>query len=236
MKGEYQAGEELRRRVQELVEKPAEISRDEFFEIFDALRPGGEGDVTDGTARDILEACEETILSAGIQRLSVRAVANRSGIMLASLQYHYKTKDALIAAFLDWRLGIYYSDLRKIIRRNFSNPEKSLRFFYAYMIEDSIASRTQQLYIQLWALSASNEVARLGLERHMFAYHTVIVLLMRRYRMDLSVNELHYRAALTISLFEGLGVGGQALEKDGRVAPSVIRRITDSAMNLMNTT
>lgn len=58
-----------------------------------------------GTRKRIIEAADELFYGEGIQSVGVDAIAERAGITKRTLYYHFKSKDELIAAYLEARSG-----------------------------------------------------------------------------------------------------------------------------------
>ena len=64
-----------------------------------------------GTARErLLAAAERALLESGYERLSLRAVNAAAGMNPAAVHYHFGSKDALVAALLEDRLGPLWQD------------------------------------------------------------------------------------------------------------------------------
>lgn len=57
------------------------------------------------TRARLLAAAERVLLESGYDRLSVRAVNAAAGMNPAAVHYHFGSKDALVAALLEERLG-----------------------------------------------------------------------------------------------------------------------------------
>jgi AcrR family transcriptional regulator len=57
------------------------------------------------TRARLLLAAEQVLLESGYDRLSVRAVNAAAGMNPAAVHYHFGSKDALVAALLEERLG-----------------------------------------------------------------------------------------------------------------------------------
>lgn len=59
-----------------------------------------------GTTRDrILEAADALFYSEGVLSVGVDAIAAKAGLTKRTLYYHFRSKDDLIAAYLEWRNG-----------------------------------------------------------------------------------------------------------------------------------
>ncbi len=58
-----------------------------------------------GTRKRIIEAADELFYGEGIQSVGVDAIAEQAGVTKRTLYYHFKSKDELIAAYLEARDG-----------------------------------------------------------------------------------------------------------------------------------
>ncbi|MFC8043311.1 TetR/AcrR family transcriptional regulator [Nocardia sp. NPDC057353] len=58
-----------------------------------------------GTRERILTSAERLLLEAGYDRVSIRAVCAAAGVNPAAVHYHFGSKEALVAALLEARLG-----------------------------------------------------------------------------------------------------------------------------------
>ncbi len=66
-----------------------------------------------GTRKRIIEAADELFYSEGIQSVGVDAIAEKAGITKRTLYYHFKSKDELIAAYLEARDGPSFERFRQ---------------------------------------------------------------------------------------------------------------------------
>jgi len=57
------------------------------------------------TREKILQAAEELFAEKGFAETSIRAITSRAGVNLAALNYHFGSKDALIDAVFERRIG-----------------------------------------------------------------------------------------------------------------------------------
>ena len=58
----------------------------------------------------LLAAAERSLMESGYERLSLRAVNAAAGMNPAAVHYHFGSKDALVAALLEERLGPLWQD------------------------------------------------------------------------------------------------------------------------------
>lgn len=60
---------------------------------------------TRSTAERLLDAAEELLLESGYENVSVRGICARAGANPAAVHYHFGSKEQLVAALLEARLG-----------------------------------------------------------------------------------------------------------------------------------
>jgi len=169
----------------------------------DDLKAGLGEPVPEGTAREILEAAEELLTSEGVARFSMRAIANRVGVSLASLQYYYATRTELLRAFFDFKAACYVAQLEEQLERLVKNPEAGLRSTVRFLLDDSTCETTGVLYTQLWALACHDEEARAALDAHMRLYVKFFELLVARINPTLRAPQVLRRAVALVSMIEG---------------------------------
>ena len=81
----------------------------------------------------------------------MRDVAKRAGISLAALQYHYQSKDALIAGFVETKLDEYRKEVGSI--RSTSKPTAELRSLIAHAVGQTLDKQTGDVFAMLEARS-----------------------------------------------------------------------------------
>jgi AcrR family transcriptional regulator len=69
------------------------------------------------TKSRILDSAEFLFAERGIEPTSLRAVTTRAGINLAAVHYHFGSKDALIAAVVERRVGPINQERLKLLER-----------------------------------------------------------------------------------------------------------------------
>ncbi len=70
---------------------------------------------SENTQKTILRAAAKLFYNQGIRKVSVDAVANEAGITKRTLYYHFKSKNALVAAYLESRNTPILLHLRKAV-------------------------------------------------------------------------------------------------------------------------
>ena len=66
--------------------------------------------------QEIAQAARDILISEGFHKLTLRNVANRVGIKLGSLQYHYNNRAALIGALVEQATEDELSRARNLLK------------------------------------------------------------------------------------------------------------------------
>ena len=81
----------------------------------------------DTTAERLLEAAERLIAERGLDATSVRAICAQAGANVAAVHYHYGSKDALVDAVLERRMGDLTERRLAMLRPVAAEPRPSPR-------------------------------------------------------------------------------------------------------------
>lgn len=171
------------------------------------------------TAGRILTLMAEIALEKGLDALSMRDVAKRAGISLAALQYHFPSKDALIAAFVDAMLDGYRKEVSAI--RSTSDPAAELRNIVVFAAGQTLDLQTGAIFAMLDARAIHDQLTALALDGFMQSYlETVSEVLFRRHP-HLPLKDAQLAATRIVAMIEGLssvrsaanaiGLSGEAL-------------------------
>ena len=102
---------------------------------------------------EILRAAIELIADEGYGSLSMRALARASGIKLGALQYHFRTRDALLDALVAYIEGkiiaAFESGVGELEQADFTD-------IIAFMLDEHVGTSdglfSDRLWAQLWAM------------------------------------------------------------------------------------
>ncbi len=88
----------------------------------------------------ILQAAEAIVIESGAVRMTLDAVAERSGISKGGLMYHFSTKEALLQAMIE-RMAVRFEGLRTKAREEMSEEHTTelmveIRMFQGWSEED----------------------------------------------------------------------------------------------------
>ena len=151
--------------------------------------------------REILQAALRIIVDGGFEALSLRRVAEDVGVKLPSVQYHFGSKDGLVAALFHWALDWYSGELLKLVAANPENPEKAFRQVIDYLVKD-LDKRTG-IEPHIWAYAMYSEDANSHREWYMLVYREFIFDLLTQLDTISPKQARWYRAAQITALIEG---------------------------------
>jgi AcrR family transcriptional regulator len=154
-----------------------------------------------GRRDEILHAAEALLREDGLEGFSMRRLADRVGIKLASLQYHFRSKGQLMEALLARSAEIYQEDLTRLLRDLGDRPRELFEAVIDWMCEAN--AEGGNLDFQLWALAAHDPVANAALDRYMLAYRELLFALMEAMNPKLDEPTRWRRAALISTMIEG---------------------------------
>ena len=83
-----------------------------------------------GTQQKILKTAVSLILEQGIQGLTIRKVATAAGVNVASINYHFKSKDGLIESCVIDIIEPLLKIVQEIVSTNFSARQKLKQIFH----------------------------------------------------------------------------------------------------------
>lgn len=158
-----------------------------------------------GVARrlQVLAAARAIMISDGSAGLTVRNVASRVGIKLASVQYYFRTKAELVDAMMEETTRFYEAQITSILERPSADPRDRFLSVVAFLVSDLRTGETARFFFELWALASRESRHRELVDRLYVHYRNAIKGLVRDLNPELGTAELERRAALVVSLIEG---------------------------------
>ncbi len=90
------------------------------------------------TAARLVDAAIEQIEHHGLARLTVRGVAAAAGVNIAAVNYHFRTKDALVSAALEGSIRHMVGDCEAMLDRMPRDPAASLEELLGYLVEGAL--------------------------------------------------------------------------------------------------
>lgn len=105
----------------------------------------------------ILRAAIEVLVTKGFANLTIKDVAQATGIAFGNVTYHYPSKDALLDDMLTLLLDDYRQQFASLGAplRTLQSPVRQL---VEWVIDDALTGHTARTFTELWAMSNQNPV------------------------------------------------------------------------------
>ena len=149
----------------------------------------------------ILEIARSILIEEGHYRLTMRHLAKKSGMKLASLQYHYPTKTELISALMVQSIGTYHSMIHYLVHSIGTSEDGTAigRLFATYQDE-----QMNGVFDQLWALSVQDPSLKRQYEKAYADFWETISDEVGRFDPSADEPTRRTRATMIIALLDGL--------------------------------
>ncbi len=154
----------------------------------------------------ILRVARELFANEGYSKFTLRQVAARADMHLASLQHYFATKEDLLGALIDDTNAYHARVLQDILDKPAGSAEQRFIFFIRHQLAEHQNFLTCGFFFQLWSLAPHYEFARILMEKMYRNYRHQLFHLMQAMRPDLAKDELEQRALLIVAMLEGMMV------------------------------
>ncbi len=156
-------------------------------------------------AQSILQDAIRLITEEGYGEFTLRKVASRNGIKLASLQYHFKTKEELLGALLNQVLREYGERFSGGDPAAYASipPRQLLELTIDFILAECQDHDASRFFFQLWAMSCYEPAAAAIQEKIYAIYREIIAELIAEIRPGLSAAEVKTRSMVIVSMLEG---------------------------------
>lgn len=127
--------------------------------IADLAFPPREGGYSKGhqTRELILHAALEIMVEEGYLAMTMRRVADASGMKLGNLTYHFPTREDLVRELLEAVISAYEIEWDKFVHDPDVPPEERLAEYCGLILEDIRTKKTTRVFPELWALANRDE-------------------------------------------------------------------------------
>lgn len=165
----------------------------------------------------ILEAAKSILVTEGFSAFSLRYVAEKSGIRLATLQYYYKTKDQLFRAAFEDALTKERERINRLVVRAGNSPESILKARISGHYKANLHDDTAGFFYQLWARANLDEFTASLMDEFYERVITILAELIGEFNPDLSNAEMLRRAIFVMATLEGMTLfAGMEKRKKGK--------------------
>jgi AcrR family transcriptional regulator len=183
---------------------------------------------------EILQAARDILISEGFHKLTLRNIANKVGINLSSLQYHFKNRAALIAALFEQASEYYQSNVRILLK---IEPGDDLRLKIGQGVRSALndhkSKQDSQFFSQIVAMAIEEPAAQELIDDFYQRLWTMGSDLLLKLNPSLDEEERLNRSAQMLSLVEGSGflIGSPRLYD--KLPDSYYDHIVNSVIKLM---
>ncbi len=87
------------------------------------------------TRERIILAAIECIERLGVSRVTVRDIAAEASVNVASVNYHFGSKESLVAHALDRTIGNSFDDLDAMLEKEYSDPGEALSDLFGFLLD-----------------------------------------------------------------------------------------------------
>jgi AcrR family transcriptional regulator len=151
----------------------------------------------------ILDAATAILIEKGYAHLSTRKIAARAGIRAGNLQYYYRSKQDVVRAVLDRYLERAMWRVKARIEEA-GLAEESLEIALTSILADQQSAENCRFFWELWALAARDPEVAEAMSAFYEGYWRAMVITLLRENPVLGRPRAERRAALLVSMLEGL--------------------------------
>jgi AcrR family transcriptional regulator len=123
----------------------------------------------------IVRAYVDHVVSHGPDAVTLEAVATRAGVSKGGLLYHFGSKDALLAGFLDWVRSLTDDDIAAARAAAASGEESVARYYLRTSADDPLREGAMfRSMVALLSLAGSEEAAAVAARDVMTTWRDVL--------------------------------------------------------------
>jgi len=155
---------------------------------------------------ELVQLATEVLIKDGIQKFSMRRVAEAAGMTLTSLQYHFPKLSNLTNAMIDHRIDNYVDSAKQYLQGLAINPIGAFRAHIAFYLDDAMSSETAIFTHQFQAMACHDPYASKALDAYMKLYRDSLGLFIRRINPTVPSDEAVRRGAAIAAMIDGMMV------------------------------
>jgi AcrR family transcriptional regulator len=184
--------------------------------------------------QEIVQAARDILVSEGFHKLTLRNVANRVGIKLGSLQYHYKNRAALIGALVEQASEYELSRARNLLKIEPEvDPRLQIDQGIRSALDDHKSKEESQFFDQMMAMAIEEPAAQELIDDYYHELWTIWSDLLLKLNPALDAEERLNRSAQVVSLVDGSSVLIGSPRLCGKLPDSYYDHIVNSVIKLV---
>ena len=156
-------------------------------------------------AHDILLAARRLLAAEGYAGLSMRRVAQESGMSLSNVQHYYASKDVLVEALLLYIMDVFQAKMDSIALGMIGRPQVERFLTTVDMFLEEITDPVMHaVFFEIWALASRHPFASALMGKMMARERKAIYGLIRGLNPALSDEQTMQRSVLIVAQIQGL--------------------------------
>ena len=158
----------------------------------------------DARREEILDTTIEVLANEGYSSVSMRGIAERIGIHLATLQYYFPTKRDLLKSTIERSISCAVRETDELLSTSNSDPIKILRKALKAHLNACRDPTICKLFVALWGMSSHDEDVSYSLSEFYHRDCQRYAALIKNANPKLSVSVCNNMAILILAQLEGL--------------------------------
>ena len=156
-------------------------------------------------AHDILLAARRLLAAEGYAGLSMRRVAQESGMSLSNVQHYYASKDVLVEALLLYIMDVFQAKMDSIAVGMAGRPQvERFQTTVDMFLEEITDPVMHAVFFEIWALASRHPFASALMGKMMARERKAIYGLIRGLNPALSDEQTMQRSVLIVAQIQGL--------------------------------
>ena len=177
-----------------------------FMAQLESWRARWEGAAKTARTIELVRVATGVLLKDGLQKFSMRRVADAAGMTLTSLQYHFPKLADLTNAMVDYRIDNYVDAAKEYLRGLAVDPIEAFRTHISYFVDDAMTHETAVFTLQFQAMACHDPYAASALDAYMTLYRDSLGLFIRRINPTVPPDEAVRRGAAIAAMIDGMMV------------------------------
>jgi AcrR family transcriptional regulator len=153
----------------------------------------------------IIQNALEILGESGASALTMRGLADRCGISLGNLQYHFKTREALLEGLLEFFLTECARMSREYLEGLSGTPEENLKQLTRFNLENPLLVQWSGIFQELRAMGRHDPEINRALREYYTAWRDQVVEHLQLMAPKAGRAELRNAAGLLLTFVEGYG-------------------------------
>ncbi len=186
------------------------IMRFKSISVADLAFPPREGGYSKGhqTRELILHAALGIMVEEGYLAMTMRRVADASGMKLGNLTYHFPTREDLVREMLEAVISAYEIEWDELVHDPAVPPEDRLAEYCGLILEDIRTKKTTRLFPELWALASHDPFVLDRVQELYVRARAPLLEIIAEMRPDLDQESINDLAVFISCSMEGLTIFG----------------------------